>query len=294
MRSPRVFLALPALAALAALTGCMAAMNTGQRSGRGSAMDFLYPKTKDGESAFKVPTVPASLQVPMKVGLAFAPEESAWQHLEPVLQDGMLDQVAKKLGGYPFIEKVVIIPPVYLQRGGGFGNLRQIKTLFGVDVIGLVSYDQIANTSENAGGFFYLTIIGRYFIPGNSHSVRTLMDLLLLDPTTETLLCRAAGESELSGATPDAFSDQRVGELSREGYRKAIPPLLADADAQFTRLRDDIQSGRRTDVKLAVKPGYDKEKLGGWGAGDPWLLAAAAALLGGLAVAGLRRASSGA
>ena len=84
----------------------------------------------------------------------------------PIHQGQILDAIGKQVATYPFVQSVAVIPDVYLQRGGGFQNLRQIQTAFGVDIIGLVSYDQIANTSENPASILYITLVGRYFIPG--------------------------------------------------------------------------------------------------------------------------------
>lgn len=258
------------LAAAALLSGCLGTVQIEQRHGRGSAMDFLYPP-QGGEPVYKTPEIPATLRLPMRVGLAFAPDAGGNLSTMPDPTQGqILDAIGKQVATYPFVQSVAVIPHVYLQRGGGFQNLRQIQTAFGVDIIGLVSYDQIANTSENPASILYITLVGRYFIPGDKHEVKTLIDVLLLDPKSETLLMRAAGTSSLAGLSADAFAADRTSTLSREGYEKAVPPLLAEADLRLAELRQDIESGRRKDVKVEVRPGYDAPKMGvGSGAGGP-------------------------
>ena len=263
---------LPLVAVLAAgtalLGGCLGTVKVEQRHGYGSAMDFLYPPTQDGQLAYKTPELPATIRLPMRIGLAFAPDIGSYSAMPDPTQDAVLDGIGQKLSSYPFVQSVVVIPHVYLQRGGGFANLRQLRAAFGVDVVGLVSFDQIANTTENPASILYLTLVGRYFIPGDKHEVKTLLDVLLLEPQSETLLMRAAGTSSLKGLSPDAFAGARASELSRQGYERAVPPLLAELEERLEELKEDVRSGRRKDVKVEVKAGHSTASMG-LGAGGP-------------------------
>jgi rhombotail lipoprotein len=232
----------------------------------------------------------------MRIGLAFAPEAESSSDLPDPTKGTVLDDVGRKLSSYPFVQSVVVIPHVYLQRGGGFKNLRQLEAAFGVDVIGLVSFDQIANTSENPASILYITLVGRYFIPGDKHEVKTLVDVLLLEPQSETLLMRAAGTSSVKGLSADAFQRSRASELSRRGYEQAVPLLFAELDERLEELKDDVRSGRRKDVRVEVKAGHSAQGLGlglaGSGADGPLEALGLLVLLGTVARSFRRRAGA--
>ena len=56
--------------------------------------------------------------------------------------------MAAKFHGLPYVKSIDLIPTTYLRPNGGFENLDQVKSMFGVDVIALVAYDQIQFTHE--------------------------------------------------------------------------------------------------------------------------------------------------
>ena len=52
---------------------------------------------------------------------------------------------------HDFIGNIETIPTAYLRPGGGFDNLDQIATMYGVDIMVLLSYDQVQYTDEGLG-----------------------------------------------------------------------------------------------------------------------------------------------
>ncbi|MEQ1704159.1 MAG: Ig-like domain repeat protein, partial [Ilumatobacteraceae bacterium] len=47
---------------------------------------------------------------------------------------------------------------------------------YGLDVIALVSYDQVAHSAETTSSFLYWTIVGAYVVKGNKNDVQTFVD----------------------------------------------------------------------------------------------------------------------
>ena len=60
----------------------------------------------------------------------------------------------------------------------------------------LVSYDQVANTSEKTSSLLYWTIVGAYVVKGNKNDVQTFVDTAVFDMATRKLLFRAPGVSD--------------------------------------------------------------------------------------------------
>ncbi len=74
-------------------------------------------------------------------------------------QMGLLNGVADHFKAYDFVKLIEVIPSAYFTAKGGFDNLDQIKTMYGIDVIALVSYDQVQFTDEGVLSTYW-TIVG--------------------------------------------------------------------------------------------------------------------------------------
>jgi rhombotail lipoprotein len=138
---------------IALVQGC-----AGQQSRtRSSVVDYLYPT----ETEKKVQPSTPVLNIPLTVGIAFVPEQSAqsrginmWSGvvgggaLTEAKKIEILEKIADHFRRYEFVSEIEVIPSAYLTAGGSFSNLEQIKTMYGIDVIALVSYDQVQFTDE--------------------------------------------------------------------------------------------------------------------------------------------------
>ncbi len=146
---------------LAQITGC-----AGQQvRTKSSVVDYLYPNESN---AIVQPSVPV-LNIPINVGIAFVPEQPAqtsgvkmWSGvmggsaLTEANKSNLLEKVAGHFREYEFVSNIEVIPSAYLTAGGSFSNLEQIRTMYGIDVIALVSYDQVQFTDEGLLSLTYL------------------------------------------------------------------------------------------------------------------------------------------
>ncbi len=125
-----------------ALAGC----TTPRSHTSTSAVDYLYPNAKEPLAATGVPV----LSLPLRVGIAFVPGTmgNANLALTEVRKNEVLDEVASHFRKLPFVKSIEIIPTAYLRPRGSFANLDQIRTMYGVDVVALVSYDQTQFTDQ--------------------------------------------------------------------------------------------------------------------------------------------------
>lgn len=240
-----------------ALSGC-AALNDmfgehSYRSGSSSSLvDFLYP---DGKQPPPVEQHIPNLQLPLRVGLAFVPaNNSSAVGLSEAHKQLLLEKVRASFASRKYIRDIQIIPDTYIRRGGGFTNVEQIAHLYGLDVMALVSYDQVAFMKENALSLTYWTIIGAYIVHGNEHEVQTFVDTAVFDVASHNLLMRAPGFHTGHGKSALVDSPDAV-RLSREaGFDAAMENMIGNLDTELTRFESRVKEGS-ADVKISHRNG---------------------------------------
>lgn len=237
---------------------CVAMLATGCASNRGretkqsaSVVDFLFPGNK--ESPKLEPGV-ALLKPPVKVGIAFAPSDAKLRSLPEAEKVKLLERTKAAFTRQPYVGTFEIIPTQYLKPGGGFENLDQVSRMFGVDIMALVSYDQIHFTDSNAMAMLYWTIVGAYLVHGDEYDIKTLLDISVFDVASRKLLFRAPGVSQVNGGASMANYSERSRAAQIEGYGKAIDDLIPKLTTEIESFRARLANAR--DIQLAPQPGY--------------------------------------
>ena len=275
--------------ALLALLGCNTPETHVRRS---SLMDYLYPK----EKAAPLPNpAGARLQLPLKLGIAFVPGGTASWRVQTLMAPGqekpLLDVVKRSFQDRPWISEIKLIPSAYLRPGGGFGNMDQAARMYGVDVMALVSVDQVQNTDPRWYSFTYLSIVGAYVLPGDANDTNTLIDAAVYDVASHTFLLRAPGQSQVKGSSTWAYREKQLREHSAKGLELAMADLAKNLDAEVGAFKAEIAKGERKDVDVVDRQGVSLRQSGGrnFGGGFGWMEAAGALLLLGAALR-MRRA----
>jgi rhombotail lipoprotein len=264
MRLPRVLLA---TALLWFAAGC-SWMWEGPREGvSSSVVDYLYP-------AGQTPPAPSDalpqLALPVKVGLAFVPAKGDEALTEAQRQE-LLERTRAAFLERDFIANIEVIPETYLDTGRGFETLDSVARLYALDVMALISYDQVAFVGDRTSSILYWTIIGAYMVKGNEHEVQTFVDTAVFDMGTHRLLFRAAGTDRL-GAHSTLID---IPEARREAMQRSFENAMADMTTNLDR-ELDVFKERVQEEQVAVvthRPGYEG---GGGGALDAWWLLLAA------------------
>lgn len=252
---------------LALLSGC-AGQQTRTKS---SVVDYLYPKTAD---TVVEPSIPV-LNLPVKVGIAFVPEQSAryrgvnyWSGtvgasaITEMAKTNLLEKVADNFRKYEFIGEIEIIPSVYLTPGGSFSNLEQIRTMYGIDLIALVSYDQVQFTDEGFLSVTYWTLIGAYVIAGEKNDTSTMIDTVVYDIPSKSMLFRAPGTSNVKGnATPVNLSEALRTD-SMKSFEEATDKMVVNLDAQLSSFKEKIKRNPAK-VKIVHREGYSGGGMNG-------------------------------
>lgn len=256
---------------LLGLLGCNTPQTTTRRS---SLMDYLYPKQ---QSAPAPNPAGARLKLPLRLGIAFVPGGSAsWrtQNLRaPGQEKALLEVVKQSFKDKPWIGGIKLVPSTYLRSGGGFENMEQVARMYGVDVMALLSVDQIQFTDPKWYSFTYLSIVGAYVLPGDANDTRTLIDVAVYDVASHTFLLRAPGQSQVKGSSTWAHREVQLREHSAKGLQAAITDLAKHLDAEVATFKAEIASGDRKDVDVVDRQGVSLGQSGGrnFGGSFSWL-----------------------
>lgn len=243
------------IAILSLLVALLAACTTPgvQREARQAAsiVDYLYPAAS---GAPKLEPGIARLKPPVKVGLAFAPADAKMRSLPEAEKMKLLTRTRAAFEKQPYVGHIEIIPTQYLRPGGGFDNLEQVARLFNVDIMTLVSYDQVHFTDTNSLALLYWTVVGAYVVHGNEFDIKTLLDVSVFDVASRKLLFRAPGASQVNGGSNWAAYTERARDAQIEGYQKAVDQLIPQLTSEIEAFRERLKVA--ADVKLDPQPGY--------------------------------------
>jgi rhombotail lipoprotein len=193
----------------------------------------------------------ANIPVPITLGIAFVPESRTITggrdiKIEPLTEKvkmEMMQELTAQLRQYSIFAGVEEIPSTYLKIGGGFANLDQIHTMTGVDVIGLVSYDQVQFTDRGFVSLLYWTGIGWYFMPGEKNDTNTMMDAAMYHIPTRKPLLRATGQSGVYHYSTPMNQSQNLRDDSENGFKEALHMLAANFKEQLDLLKPKFVQG---------------------------------------------------
>lgn len=257
---------LPVAFALLAMVACTGP-RTAHTTHRSGLMEYLYPKREEAP----VPNpAGARLQLPLRLGIAFAPAGAAgWRtNVVPATAERpLLDVIKNAFKDKPWVKEIKLIPSTYLTAGGGFDNLDQVCRLYDVSVVALVSVDQIQYTDPKWYSFAYLSILGAYILPGEANDTRTLIDAAVFDVPSRTFLLRAPGQSVLKGSTTLVNRDRRLREDSAKGLDLAMQDLAKNLENEVGTFKAEVAGGDRKGVDVLDAKGQSLQTTGGrnWG-----------------------------
>ncbi len=275
MKSRFIFFTL--LAGMMMFAGC-ASWNYRPTKRSTSVVAFLYPD----KQPFVEPSIP-TLSLPMRVGVAFVPTQSApgagilrtdyWnRHMPEAAKDALMRTVSAQFKALPYVHSIEMIPTFYLRPGGSFGNLDQLRSLLGIDAIVLLAYDQQQITTDRPWlALSYWTIVGAYTVNAQRNSTSTLMEAVVYDIASRKLLFRAAGASLVNENSSLVGSSDRLLKDSGKGFDEAASNLGKTLQAELENFKARLKESPE-EIKVVAKPGYNLA-AGAFGAGEMLLLA---------------------
>lgn len=206
-----------------------------------SVVDYLYPNQHDPVAQVGTPV----LSLPMTVGIAFVPDKWGQTRASALTESKkteLLNRVAEHFRELDYVKAIEIIPSAYLTPKGGFANLEQIRTMYGIETIALVSYDQAQFTDEGMASVLYWTIVGAYVIPAEKNSTSTMVDAVVMHIPSRKMLFRAPGVSHIKGLSTPVNLSEELRVDSEKGFNEAVDKMIVNLDAQLVAFEDKVKS----------------------------------------------------
>ncbi len=237
------------------------------RHSSSSLVEFLYPDNQQPPRDNSVPELP----LPLRVGVAFLPAHAGSSGPDAALREQLLERIKRRFSERKFVAEIVAIPDYYLGTERGFTGLQALQRLYSVDLVGLVSYDQVTHADENGWSLAYLTILGAYLFKGDRYDVATLVDLAVVDPATRSLVLRAGGVDTRHGNATFIAVPREARAAGDAGFSAAADQMIERFDTALTAFETEVRAGR-ANVHIVHRGG-----AGGGGALTwPWLAALSA------------------
>jgi len=225
---------------------------------KSNVIEFLYGNKENLPETIPTP----SLSIPFKLGIAFVPDVSstvtgaapaagtfaAGPRHALILSDkqkaDLMGIFSASLKEYPLVKSVELIPSQYLVAKGGFSNLDQISSMYGLDVIMLLSYDQVQHTDEGMLSIVYWTIIGAYLVEGEKNDTSTMIDAAVFHIPVRKLLFRSAGTSHIKATSTPINLSEQLRKDSYQGFEKAIADLTVNLKEQLQLFKEKTEKGK--------------------------------------------------
>jgi rhombotail lipoprotein len=228
----------------------LCACATQQTGSRSSVVSYLYP---DIATPPLEPTIP-KLVLPLRMGIAFVPAASKsrssnaipWVEVQAnTLTENhkitILQNIAANFSQQPFVEHIEIIPSAYLTAGGSFTNLQQLKAMFNIDIIALVSYDQVQFTDDSKLSLSYWTLVGAYLVSGQKNDSNTLMDTAVYAIDSRRLLFRAPGTSQIKGRSTPVNLQEELRQDSLQGFIQASEDMTQNLQTELDNFKQRLK-----------------------------------------------------
>ena len=231
-----------------------------------SLVEFLYPNSSAPPARDTVP----ELHLPLRVGLAFLPGRGGQTTLDAAHEEQLLERIRRRFSDRHFVSEIVVIPDYYLANRRGFEGLQGVQRLYGVDVMALVSYDQVLHEDNNNWSLGYLTIVGAFVLKGDRHDLSTLVDLAVVDPVSRSLVLRAGGVDVRHGSSTLIDEDRDARDAALQGFSAATDQMIDHFDAALTRFESEVRAGR-ANVRVMNKSDSGSGHGGGGALGWSWV-----------------------
>lgn len=221
-----------------------------------SVVAYLFPGSD------KVPPLPdltTELRVPFRVGVVFVPDNTPPQFRLPESERIKLaGKVEAAFADYPFISEIVSVPSVYLEPSGGFANLDRVASLLKLDVVALISFDQVQNAGARGASLLYWTGVGAYFVEGDQYDILTAVESSVFDVRSRRLLMRAGGLSNIKGsASMVGFSEVARAARTR-GFDEAVGDMIGKLRGEVLLFRE--RAAKEPKIRLIIPPGYNSQR----------------------------------
>ena len=174
------------------------------------------------------------LTLPASVGIVFV-HGTGYQHLPDTTLHMAADKLKEQLLANPkFVRSVFVVANDDIKTKTSL--LERIKSLYGVDIIVLVSYQQDQRTLQSGmGRLADLTVVGSFLIPAVEIKTATIIDGKVIHIEDNSLMFKANGSDERSETSTSYSMDGIVIEESIKGLLAATANFGKSLSQTITR-----------------------------------------------------------
>ncbi len=122
--------------------------------------------------------------------------------------------------------------------------MQQVARLYGVDVMALVSYDQVAATDDTRASLLYWTIVGAYFIKGTENEVQTFVDTAVFDVSSRKLLFRAPGIDKRESRSTLVESTENLRKSRELGFAGAMATMTTNLTSELDNFEKKLEDNQ--------------------------------------------------
>jgi rhombotail lipoprotein len=155
----------------------------------------------------------------------------------------LLTKIAESFRDREGIASVEAIPSSFLTPGGGFDNVDRLVPAFGIDLIGIVSYDQFQFSESGRSSWAYWTIIGAYVVKGEKNETRTIMNTVVYDIPSHAMLFNASGQNSIEGKSLPVQVEKALRERSEQSFDAATDDLIANLNTALDAFQTQAATG---------------------------------------------------
>ena len=149
---------------------------------------------------------------------------------------------------------------LFTQKG-----MEQVARLYHLDVMALISYDQVAHADDTKSSILYWTIVGAYFVKGSKNDVQTFVDTAIFDVKSNKLLFRAPGINRIEATSTLVNSTEEMRKARENSFSLAMSDMTNNLNAELDKFKERIKKDKS--VTVSYRPGY-----GGGGAFGPQMI----------------------
>lgn len=238
-----LFASLLLCAGLSGLAGCA---HHGSHHRSHSLVQLLYNGAPE-QSLARSETI--ELPVPLRVGLAFVPGNTPSDFPTEQQLAEVSEQVRAQFASDPAVSRIQLIPSQRLASVRGFDQLAELGRLYQVDVLALISYDQVLQRDYNKASLLYLTLVGGYFVKGNDASVQTFLETTVFDLRSRQLLFTASGRDARSDRASEVDAEKVSAKLQADSFAAASDQLRHELAISLELFRKELKDNRHIVVK---------------------------------------------
>ena len=239
--------------AAAGLSGCASIDSTTKQRQVASMLSYLFPGS---EQPAPQPDTVAEIKVPFRVGIAFVPDDGNAQfRLSEAERLRLSGLVRDAFANYPFISQIEAVPSLYLEKSGGYANLDRVAALLRLDVIALISFDQVQYAGANRWSFLYWTGVGAYVVEGDQYDVMTAVETAVFDVRSRRMLMRASGTSTVKGEATWIGFAERSRQARAASFGSALQQMTQGLHREVQAFRE--RAPKDPMIKLVLPPGYN-------------------------------------